>query len=597
MLKSRPFKSLFVLVSCLLYGQQMIAQSPISMRSTYVNEQDSSLESLRQFVGTSMGLSVDLKRNHKKQSPIGIHEQFEITHNGLPISQLMVKRNRYANGKTYISYPTIRLSTANTLPSGTRNISPEIINIHTLFETTYISGYQYYINNNKLVHAFRISGLIRGEHLIQHYSSSGELLESYSPRLFNKPDSLVSVSVFSPDPLSISNTEYGELVEDMDDLTGEALNNLMLNDSILIRWDSLKEYWILESDYAAAADLYDPDGNPPVSTTGNFNFTRDEWGFEYVNAFYHINRQHDRLLELGFTDVVDYPLEFDGHGDIDDQSFFDPITLEVGQLGFGDGGVDDAEDADVIVHEYGHAIIYSIAPGTVVGAERNAIEEGTCDFFALSYSRAITPNQSDRIFNWDGHNEFWTGRELTYSRTYPSDLEDDLYLDAPIWTSALADIHDYYGQDVSESLVLTAIYSFFPNMNMVDASVFLLQADSLLYNGEHSEIISIILCKRGLLANCADTDLVDTPLKDPFVGGHANFATSDSPLYLYPNDRTILEYTLYDLSGKLLRHVSLSDETRLFHELNFHGLSTGFYILSVHTTEGDFSFKLLKQIN
>ena len=132
---------------------------------------------------------------------------------------------------------------------------------------------------------------------------------------------------------------------------------------------------------------------------------------------------------------------------------------------------------------------------------------------------------------------------------------------------------------------------------MVEASGFVLQADSLLYNGEHSEIISIIFCKRGLLPDCADTDVVDTPLEDPFIGGHAKFATSESPLYLYPNDRTALDYTLYDLSGKPLRHVSLSNETQLFYELDFHGLSTGFYILSVHTTEGDFSFKLLKQIN
>ena len=53
-------------------------------------------------------------------------------------------------------------------------------------------------------------------------------------------------------------------------------------------------------------------------------------------------------------------------------------------LHMGDGGVDDAEDADVIVHELGHAIQDAQVPGFGPGTktEQAAIGEGFGDFLA-----------------------------------------------------------------------------------------------------------------------------------------------------------------------------------------------------------------------
>ena len=53
---------------------------------------------------------------------------------------------------------------------------------------------------------------------------------------------------------------------------------------------------------------------------------------------------------------------------------------------FGEGGVDDAEDADVIIHEYAHAISYAASPETNSGTERRGLDEGLGDYFAAIYS-------------------------------------------------------------------------------------------------------------------------------------------------------------------------------------------------------------------
>jgi hypothetical protein len=44
-------------------------------------------------------------------------------------------------------------------------------------------------------------------------------------------------------------------------------------------------------------------------------------------------------------------------------------------LFFGTGGVPDAEDADVVIHEYSHGIFYFIAPNSLGSLQRLAIEE------------------------------------------------------------------------------------------------------------------------------------------------------------------------------------------------------------------------------
>src|SRR5205085_2708376 len=68
--------------------------------------------------------------------------------------------------------------------------------------------------------------------------------------------------------------------------------------------------------------------------------------FEETNAYYHIDRTQARIQALGFNDVnnrVQIANVNDGHAD---NSFYSSSDREIN---YGIGGVDDAEDAEVIV--------------------------------------------------------------------------------------------------------------------------------------------------------------------------------------------------------------------------------------------------------
>ena len=71
-----------------------------------------------------------------------------------------------------------------------------------------------------------------------------------------------------------------------------------------------------------------------------------------------------------------------------DNSF---ATDKQDEIRFGKGGVDDAEDAEVILHEYGHAIHFSQSPTFYTSVESGLIGEGFGDYWAVTVSNVIAP--------------------------------------------------------------------------------------------------------------------------------------------------------------------------------------------------------------
>jgi len=213
------------------------------------------------------------------------------------------------------------------------------------------------------------------------------------------------------------------------------------------------------------------------------------------------------LMELGFQNITSFQLEVDPHGTTDDNSFF--ATTNPPRIIFGVGGVDDAEDADVIVHEYGHAISYSVSPNTNNGFERNALDEGFGDYLAASYSRHLSAFRWGEVYTWDGHNEFWPGRTAANNKFYPDDLGNNFYLGGEIWAAALMEAWPILGKENMDRLVVQMMYSTASNLSLRDAAQLLLQAESQLFNGQYQDDLFLILANRGLIESF-ETSIVGT---------------------------------------------------------------------------------------
>ena len=70
----------------------------------------------------------------------------------------------------------------------------------------------------------------------------------------------------------------------------------------------------------------------------------------------------------------------------------------------GTGGVDDGEDADVIVHEYGHSLQDQAAENSLRKREGQTMGEGFGDYMAAAMSTLTTGGSEfdTCIFDWDG---------------------------------------------------------------------------------------------------------------------------------------------------------------------------------------------------
>lgn len=270
--------------------------------------------------------------------------------------------------------------------------------------------------------------------------------------------------IFNPDPISQMGVTYAGSYVDNNDATNTQLD--AARTSVTLPEISLTAgVYKLKSSYVEIKDFETPSKGLFTQATNVFNFNRNQDGFEAVNAFYHLDKSIRYVNEtLG---VVCRPslnsgvFFFDPSGISGaDNSYYLPTTQ---RISFGEGGVDDAEDADVVWHELGHGIHDWLTGGsTPFGSADDGLGEGNGDYWAQSYSRSLGQWAFGNIayhsvFNWDGP-AWGSTRNTNFALTYPSGvLFQDNHVDGQIWSTVLMKIWDVIGRTKTDKAFLEGL--------------------------------------------------------------------------------------------------------------------------------------------
>ena len=252
-------------------------------------------------------------------------------------------------------------------------------------------------------------------------------------------------------------------------------------------------------------------GNLAYSPTNTFLYRRNQDEFEQVMAYYWITQAQEYIQSLGFGTGRALPpineepqrLRINQYGV--DNSF---ATEHKDEMRFGKGGVDDAEDAEVILHEYGHAIHF--AQGFQFSTEEaGAISEGFGDYWAVTVSEHVRaalglPASPDPacVADWDSTSYTASAphclRRLDEDLTYPDDLVGEVHANGEIWSRALWDIRGALGATKADTAILDGQFGFDGGTMPALARDIVAAADEL-YGGTVASQVHAVFEDRGIL--------------------------------------------------------------------------------------------------
>ena len=489
--------------------------------------------SVATFLATTLPSGIQFRAIEKRISPYATYFTFQQVIDGIPVENVQLKVTVKSNLIQYISGTYYQVQETD----------------HARVMAQHVDGLVYRVNDNKLEQYTR-QLVSRGNNdmLFEYRTPDGQLAFVDDRRsYFILPDTLVHALVFLPDPITTAETTYGGLFVDMDDADAVALNNERVD--LLMPATFENDTFFLRTENIVLKDLNVPVILIAYALSDTFHYTREEDGFEDVQALFHLTNMVSYLTSIGYEVLTDFYIEVDPHGASGaDQSFY--VSASPPSIQFGVGGVDDAEDGDVIIHEYVHGLSDFASPASNTGLERRAIDEGYGDYFAASYSRGYSEYDWFNIFNWDAHNEYWAGRNANTDKHYPEDNSDNYYAASEIWSGALMDIYDIIGKEACDKIVCEALYASFANMNMHEAALALLEAEDLVYAQTYQAEIFDALYARGLVWH-DDVANQGVPAEIQILNS-MGFAFGTGPLNILLPEKALTHWQLIDISGHLI---------------------------------------------
>ena len=234
-------------------------------------------------------------------------------------------------------------------------------------------------------------------------------------------------------------------------------------------------------------------------------------------AYFHVDRTEAYIQSLGFTGpnaINDRRQKVVADAFSPDNSFYSPSDRKIR---FGTGGVDDAEDADVVIHEYGHSIQDNQTPG--FGCHSNkycqagSLGEGFGDYNSTMMTLQIPglPNYASAaycIFEWDGVVGWGGPQAAPCGRVVdgsdgvstlpaaeasggpcdfgsPGDPSLDIHCVGEVWAGGLVDLRLGSVGQAMDVDVLASQFAYVPSESFAQAVGALVSADTAIYGGSH----------------------------------------------------------------------------------------------------------------
>ena len=259
------------------------------------------------------------------------------------------------------------------------------------------------------------------------------------------------------------------------------------------------------------ANVRSTTGTPAYTTNGTYFYDRHDDQFEQVMSYFWGTEAQKYLQSLGFGSTLpavnaesqDYKVDQYGVDNSFSWDKHDTITL-------GKGGVDDAEDGEVIVHETGHAVHDAQVPGFGTSLEAGSIGEAFGDYFAVSVGYWVAkkygvPIQADLacVMDWDSTSYTSTVphclRRLDTGKHYPEDVAGEVHADGEIWSQALYDIRLALGPTVADRIIIDAQFGFDPDTSFAAAAAKTVATARSLYGPSQASAVQKAFAARGIL--------------------------------------------------------------------------------------------------
>ena len=236
-----------------------------------------------------------------------------------------------------------------------------------------------------------------------------------------------------------------------------------------------------------------------------FMVASHERGFEEVMVYYHVDAACRYLESLGYSGprrIFDQPVRANVNGTRDDNSWYSPTDR---LLTFGTGYIDDAEDAETILHEFGHAIQDAICPDFGQSKEAAAMGEGFGDYFAASRCEAKKPERySATVMSWDG---LLMGladrldppclRRLDSGLTYADfDPQGDEHDNGQAWSATLWEVRKLLGAEKADRIILESHFQLDGFTTFARGARAILDADRNLEKGRNAMALTAIFRRR-----------------------------------------------------------------------------------------------------